>query len=423
MKRTYHVLLFTITFALLCACASENDSTSDNDNNRDNTTLPMALGRRTIIAYVTADNNLSSTLSDDIAEMVAGSKDMPSDCRLIVFADINGQKPYIAHLQNGELRKIKQYDNDFYTTSADSMRNVLQWIINNFPSEEYAAIIEGHGSGPLIRKDTISTSLIKTYAYGYDAEGENSATSTPKWQNIPSMAAAFNSLKAANGSKIKMAYLFFDCCCFQSVEVAYELRHATEYIIAPVSETPADGANYKHIMSALCSPKDSVAKNIVSQYSQDCNLCISAVKTNGLEDLCKATKRILGSLYNSNSSPLTLDRYKCIYYYRGNETGVIRTPTLHDIKNIIKINASQQAYDEWLPYLEKVVFARQLSKRWDTVMDINFYSFDDCLSYDYYGGLSMIAPTEVYTENGSDINTTMFQLEWCRDVGWKEFGW
>lgn len=42
---------------------------------------------------------------------------------------------------------------------------------------------------------------------------------------------------------------------------------------------------------------------------------------------------------------------------------------------------------------------------------------------DYYGGISMIAPSDLYPYNGSDINTTMFQLEWCRNVGWKDFGW
>ena len=45
--------------------------------------------RRTIIVYVTADNNISSQLQNDITEMIEGSKILPDDCRLILFSDYN----------------------------------------------------------------------------------------------------------------------------------------------------------------------------------------------------------------------------------------------------------------------------------------------------------------------------------------------
>lgn len=421
MNNITRFFLYAITFcALMNACTSEEEPIGDKDTTTDYRQTP---GRRTIIAYITADNNISSNLSSDITEMQEGTKTMPSDCRLIVFADVSNQKPYIANIHDGIIEKVKEYDNDFYSTSPDSMRSVLQWIIDNYPSEEYAAVLEGHGSGPLIRKDTIASNPIKAYAYGYDDTGETTATSTRKWMNIPSLAAVFNSLKDQNDNKIKMSYIFFDCCCFQTVEVAYELRHATDYIIAPVSETPGEGADYKMMVYALCTPKSEVANNIVNTYAANSTLCISAVKTSEMDNLCNATKEVLESIYKNAESPLVLNRYKCIYYYRGDETGTIRTPTLHDIKNIIKTNASESAYNKWLPYLERTVTAKKLAKSWETNMRINFYSFEDNMTDDYYGGISMIAPSDAYPYNGSDINETMFQLEWCRNVGWKEFGW
>lgn len=422
MNNITRFLLYTITaLTLTTACTSEDEPIDNNDSPIDYRLTP---GRRTVIAYITADNNISSNLSSDITEMQEGSRNMPSDSRLIVFADVSNQKPYIANIHDGQIEKVKEYDKDFYSTSPDSMRSVLQWIIENFPSKEYATVMEGHGSGPLIRKDTIPSSLIKAYAYGYDDTGETPATSTRQWINIPSIAAAFNNLKDQNGNEIKMSYIFFDCCCFQTAEVAYELRHATDYVVAPVSETPAEGADYRNMVYTLCTPKEDVAGNIVNTYSQNSTLCISAVKTSEMENLCKATKEVLSSIYENAASPLVLDRYKCIYYYRGDETGTItRTPTLHDIKHIIKINASESAYNKWLPYLERAVIAKHLAKRWDTNMLINFYTFEEYMTDDYYGGISMIAPSDLYPYNGSDINTTIFQLEWCRDVGWKDFGW
>lgn len=423
MNKLLTYILLPLAILLLTACQGEDEDAVTAPNaplqESEYRTHP---GRRTIIAYITGDNNISSSLANDISEMVAGSSSLPSDCRLLVLADVNGQKPYIAHIRNNALVKVKEYTNDFYTTSPDSMRSVFQWIIDNYPSAEYAAVLGGHGSGPLIRTDTVASNPIKLYAYGYDAAGEVSATSVPTWMNIPSIAAALGSLKDCDGNKIKMAYLFFDCCCCQSVEVAYELRNVAEYIIAPVSETPVNGADYEEMLPALCLDKGSVAEAVVNTYTKDNALCISGVRTEGMEALLKVTKSTLKKLYKGTDK-LELNTDHCIYYYKGSETGTTRTPALHDMKHIMKINLSAEDYSVWLPYLENVVITKRLATRWKSDLDINFYLFQDFLTDEYYGGLSMIAPSSAYDEHHSAINTTMFQLQWCNAVGWHEWGW
>ena len=423
MNKLLTYILLPLAILLLTACQGEDEDAVTAPNaplqESEYRTHP---GRRTIIAYITGDNNISSSLANDIREMVAGSSSLPSDCRLLVLADVNGQKPYIAHIRNNALVKVKEYTNDFYTTSPDSMRSVFQWIIDNYPSAEYAAVLGGHGSGPLIRTDTVASNPIKLYAYGYDAAGEVSATSVPTWMNIPSIAAALGSLKDCDGNKIKMAYLFFDCCCCQSVEVAYELRNVAEYIIAPVSETPVNGADYEEMLPALCLDKGSGAEAVVHTSTKDNALCISGVRTEGLEALLEATKSTLKKLYKGTDR-LELNTDHCTHYYKGSEPGTTRTPALHDMKHIMKINLSAEDYSVWLPYLENVVITKRLATRWKSDLDINFYLFQDFLTDEYYGGLSMIAPSSAYDEHHSAINTTMFQLQWCNAVGWHEWGW
>ncbi len=422
-KITSYILLITVT-VLLAACASEaEDSTSQGQPNDENY-YQYTPGRRTIIAYITADNNIATELSGDITEMVEGSKSMPDDCRLLIFADIKGQMPYIARIDNGTMKKVKEYDNEFYSTSPDSMRSIFQWIIDRYPSSEYGAVIEGHGTGPLIRTDTVASRLVSLHAYGYDAAGEESATSTNKWMNIPSMATALYNVKDSNGNPLKLSFLFFDCCCFQTVEVAYELRHNAEYIIAPVCETPGEGANYKNMVPVLCENEASnVAKDIVNTYASNSELCISAVRTDKMEALCNATRTVLQDIYTTAESPLELSKNKCIYYYKNTESAGI--PVLCDIKHIIKTNASTEAYNRWLPFLEDAVIAKHRVAQWTTSgsININFYSFREYMTDDNYGGMSMIIPDGAYNYYGSNITTSMFQLEWCRNVGWKQFGW
>lgn len=417
MKRLLPLLL---PIFLLIACASEDTAGPQGMTEEQYSMTP---GRRTIIAYISGDNNLSPSLSSDISEMTEGSAQMPDDCRLLVFADLNNQPPYIAHILGGKMTKVKEYPRDFYSTSPDSMLSVYQWIIDHYPSTEYATIIEGHGSGPIIEKDTVATNLLTLHAYGTDATGEDPATSTPKWMNLPSMSAVFGNLKDHNGNKLRFTYIFFDCCCCQSVETAYELRHATRYIIAPVSETPGNGADYKTMLPALCADTESAAKNIVSTYASQSRLCISAIRTDGLEALCQATRNALLTIPRTDR-PLTLERKHCIYYYRTKST-----PVLHDMKHIMKLNLSPEEYTRWLPYLENVVVSRHLpppdgtADPWVTALNINFPLFRDNLTPDNYGGISMIAPSDAYDYAGSDINTTLFRLRWSNAAGWNTLGW
>ena len=58
--------------------------------------------KRTVIAYITGDNNISSNLLGDIKEMISGSTNLPSDCRLVIFSDCKNSNPYIAEIKNGE---------------------------------------------------------------------------------------------------------------------------------------------------------------------------------------------------------------------------------------------------------------------------------------------------------------------------------
>jgi hypothetical protein len=50
----------------------------------------------------------------------------------------------------------------------------------------------------------------------------------------------------------------------------------------------------------------------------------------------------------------------------------------------------------------------------------NFRSF--YLSDKTFGGVSMFFPMKIYTYY-TNMNTRMYDYEWCREVGWKDLGW
>lgn len=438
MQKFLYIFLLSALSVILVSCGGDDDATP-------------TYNRRTVIAYITGDNNLSGFLSSDLEEMRLGSVNLANDCNLIAFVDIARTTPYIARIKNGNIEKVRQWDRNVYSTSPDEMLDIYQWIIAHYPADEYATIIEGHGTGAVVYKDTIATDLVAMNAYGYDSNGLGNGND--KWLNIPTLAKVFSHLP-------HMEYIFFDCCCLQTAEVAYEMRQCADYIISPVSETHTSGAPYKYVIPVISQPTENVGKAIIDQYASNatygnaCGVCISCVKTSEMEPLLTATRKALQSLYNGNGQ-LTLNTNHTIYYYRGKETYAV--PIHHDMKALMKHNLSEKDFDEWLPYLERAVtysvMAQPSGKKnlWSTsqFLDdgwyspiVDFHYFFDPDTYtehhteatttnhydaDHYGGISMIVPNSGYdgaiSRGYTSVNTWMKDLLWVNKVGWTEMGW
>lgn len=413
-----YCLVFAIGItALLSSCAAEDPT-------------PTEPQKRTIIAYLTGDNNISYALKKDLNEMVVGSANLDTKYNLVVFADFSDEKPYIAKLANGKLEKVRSYDNDFYSTSPDSMLSVYQWIINNFPAEEYATIIGGHGSGSIMAKDSIASKLISLNAYFYDYQGEDPKIKTRTYMNIPSMAKVFSHLP-------KMSFIFFDCCCMQNLEVAYELRKATDYIISPVGETPEDGAPYKEIVPLLSYNKDVIGDSIIKHYiikgrASYEGTYISTVRTSEIETLMVSIKNALASLNTYTEGRLTPKLNGCVYYYNTNydysPLGSV-VPGLFDIKSVMTKNEiPADAMTQLQNALDKAVVCKYPTDftNFKNFSAINVNKKDHFYTVDKnnYCGMSMMIPMD-YTDY-PDIapqNTLMHKLSAIHALGWKEFGW
>lgn len=435
-KHHLHILICCLCFvSVILSCSKDDDISSEYNS-------PV---RRTIIAYITGDNNLSSSLGNDITEMITGSKNLPSDCRLIVYADIQkGSQssdgyPYIAEIKNGEKRIVYKYEQEHFSTSIDNMTNTLQWIIDRYPAEEYALIMSGHGSGSIIREDSIvSSTYIRLYAYGYDSKSESITYGDGKgiWINIPSLATVFSNLKTSDNNKLHFEYIFFDCCCMQTAETAYELRNYADYIIASASEVPGDGAPYVSVVPVLGDATSNVGASIINKYINDSNwkgvsgIAISAVKTSELNNLMNITRDFLQELYHGEQ--LKLNHSYCPYYYRGDETD--DTPVFYDFKAIMKKNLSAERYQQWLEQFDKTIVAKyipisisNIKNPWRSQIGINFYDFtvteDNCGCIGFFFPYAPYDNTENRYPSLKSINKTMFNLEWVNAIGWHNLGW
>ena len=372
---TVNCQLSTILTALLlsiAACSSDSDSPAPD---------PVIPAQRTIIAIFDGNNNLSSNLNGDISEIEAGTKEVSAATNVIVFANILGQKAYIAEMVNGKRTKVREWSNAVVTTDPDTLLSVMQWIIAKYPANEYALVFGGHGTGSLLKgvNDTIPTTMRPAYAYGWDTS--NKVPSGRVWMNTGTLAAVISHLP-------RPRYIFFDCCLMQDYDVACQFKKYTDYIIAPVSETPADGAPYRKITPLLTiDDTEKMCDTILTTYYDYYNphLCISAIRTRDVDDLQVKTNAALQEIKQNTALPY--DYTKVIYYF------VEASKTLqYDLKSFFyeqnqQGNLSDDKYNAFVTALERCVFTTRKSKPWKTAAQIDFTNFD---VEDYnYGGLSI----------------------------------
>ena len=113
MRKLFIILCGVI---LLAGCKKDNDEPVKKDT------------QRTVMVYISGDNNLSGAAISDIQEMQAGAAGIPSDGRLVAFVDLNDSKPFIAEIKNDKRQPVDtlyKYSTDFYASDPNLRRNTV----------------------------------------------------------------------------------------------------------------------------------------------------------------------------------------------------------------------------------------------------------------------------------------------------------
>jgi hypothetical protein len=250
-----------IVFFLLSVSCSKDD-------------IPIIIpADRTIIAYMAADNNLSVDALDDIEEMKQVFSEM--EANLVVFIDPVGKAPYILEIARDTAINVRTYP-EFNSVDATQIRQVLNDIISMYPAESYGLILWSHGTSWL-------PANVPLKSFGQD-EG--------KQINIPELTEAL---------PVRFDFILFDACLMGAVEVAYELRNKTDYIISSSAEVIYTGFPYDLIIPELLSPAPNLrkaAENYFNYYNEQednayRSATISLIDTKELDNLARVTDQLL----------------------------------------------------------------------------------------------------------------------------------
>lgn len=226
--------------------------------------VPKNLPNKTIFVYMpwsAARNNETGSLYnnflqniEDIEAAIEAEKGLGRN-KLMVFIATSANHAALIEVkyaangrcQRDTLQHFDSHNMPAYTT-ANGLASLLSKVKVEAPAKQYALIVGCHGTGWLFSE---GKSRARTRYFG----GSDHYFQT----NIPTLAAAIEQ------AKMRMQFVMFDDCYMSNVEVAYEMRHATDYLIGCCSEILAYGMPYKNIWKHLTQPKPNY-KEVVNEF-------------------------------------------------------------------------------------------------------------------------------------------------------------
>lgn len=353
-------MIIIFTFGM-CAC-EEKDTPS------------FLTAEQTVFMYFPWSSDLTDYFYQNISDMESAiKKNVPQKERILVFMSTTPTKASLFELiyENGKSKRktLKEYQNPQYTKT-EGITSFLNDVRTYAPARRYAMIIGCHGMGWIPVENTkVRTNILQANKKHWEYENVPLTRffggKTSEYQTDISTLA-----KGIVNTGLKMEYILFDDCYMSNVEVAYELKEVTNYLIASTSEVMAYGMPYHQIGEYLidrvdyekicegfysfysnydtpcgtiavtdCSELDylaSIMKEINDKYTFNINLTSSLQKLDGysptiffdygdyVSKLCQ-DQELLNRFNNQLSSTVIVKRNTDYYFSRNKGMGKINT--------------------------------------------------------------------------------------------------
>lgn len=227
---------------------SQTETVLEDDEKSEEPPIPALW---TFLVYMAADNELESSAIDDINEME--NVDFNADVNLLVLfdrspgydssnGDWTGTRLYkiskdetlnqnlitSERLSADELGLSKESESELDMGNKSTLSGFLQFARRNFPSDNLALIVWGHGAG----------------WRGFSEDETNDSR-----LSLSNLRAGIE--EGLSGEKLE--FLGFDTCFSATLEVAYELKNCAKIMAGTPGIVDESGWNYKSLFSDFLS--------------------------------------------------------------------------------------------------------------------------------------------------------------------------
>jgi hypothetical protein len=249
----------------------------------------------TILQYCATDNNLRDSAVENLNELESSPDNDNIDIISLVDRNENDCKIYkVKHDDDkGKINSsiIKDMGN---TNTADpkTLTNFLIEMMQKYPAEHYAVILEDHGFG--------------WNGVLYDQ------SSNEKTMTVPQLRQAFEEAQKATGIKIDI--IAFDACSMASGEVASELKNAANYMIASQEVLQKRGFNYENLFvddpqgkPVLDLTPEEMGKRLLDKFiDRESVFTFSLFNLNKMDKYLESSKKLANALLETDTKKRTL---------------------------------------------------------------------------------------------------------------------
>ena len=400
--------LFTFLLFLVAACSSDPampkvgpDVIEKGDT-----------AQRTLVVYMIAENSLSNYASLDVAEIVEAVPSIPGNCRLFVYVDDRGFPKITQYFRMSDgsvgLSEYMPFDTDVCSSDTAVLGMVLDYILNDYPTEVLDMVLWSHGDGWLRGQSNVT----QQRSIGID-NGKNSySNSVTKTIEIEELAALLKRLPA------KVGRILFDMCFMQCVESAYALSDAAEWIIASPAEIPAAGALYSTLVPCFFNsdgPEGIMDSYIKAYENMSVGAVLSAVRAEAVQHLADVTYAYIVKYFNVEKKRDYVDVFS--YLPGGNYNSVPAYPSYFDMNAVMRKYLTADEYAHWREAVDKTVVHVASSPRWYSAFCARSIEYD----VNVCCGLSIYMPQA--RSRNEKFNSDFRSTEWYSAAGWQAAGW
>ena len=241
---------------------------------------------KTVLVYMVANNDLSGNAITNFTDMQKGY--VPSeDGNLVVYYHYPNQNPLLLNIYNNEsgmvaIDTVYRFPARNSATPA-SLTSAINVTATYFPADEYGLILWSHATGWLPSGYYANNPKSDAGQFGHSLNGafEDPYADIVKMVKESDAGILSRSFGSEAGSEIdlkdlvkalpfKFSFVIFDACLMGGIEVAYQFKDSTDYILFSPTETLAAGMPYSSIMTHLFkTPSDltAVAQEYFNYYN------------------------------------------------------------------------------------------------------------------------------------------------------------
>lgn len=281
-----------------------------------------------------------------------------------------------------------------YTGSdPETLREVLEYVKENYPAGEYGFLFSSHGTGWL-PYNYYSTGKFSTKSAGADYSGNRT-------MGVPSEMDVKDFAQAIRDSGMHMKYILMDACFMGGIEVAYEVRDLCDYLMVSPAEIWSGGFMYRKMLSHLWGNAEpdlhTMCEDYLGMYSQATITLADCRKLERLAAECK----VLFERYRSDMN--AVDESEIQGFFRRAYNPEDEKHWFYDLRDIfIKSGISDAALADFDNALEQCVL---YAGHTDTLFDGHY-----CLAY---CGFSMYLPCV----GNAELDGYYKQFQWNKDTG------